>query len=318
MASHNIMENPGLRLQMEDLVRNAQKSFVKALEEYDDKKFLVDAWTKSSGGHGISCVLEDGTIFEKAGVNISVVHGTLNKAAIMQMRANHPSIREEVDTLGFAAIGLSLILHPRNPMAPTVHFNCRFFDTNNESGGCWFGGGMDLTPTYLFEEDAYHFHKTLKEMCDKHNSTYYDRFKSWADEYYYNKHRGEARGIGGIFFDDLGAENVEDMSNSFQFVQDCVNSFLPAYIPIIERRNDEPFTKAEKDWQQIRRGRYVEFNLLEDRGTKFGLNGPNPRVESILMSLPLTARWTYKSEPPLESKENKLLEVLKTPRQWIV
>lgn len=304
---------------MENLVRDAQKSFVEALEKLDGKKFLVDNWTKTNnGGHGISCVLEDGAVFEKAGVNISVVHGTLNKAAIIQMRANHPSLREEANTLDFTAVGLSLILHPKNPMAPTVHFNCRFFETADKPGGCWFGGGMDLTPSYIFEEDAYHFHTTLKRLCDIHDETYYARFKSWADEYFYNTHRNEARGIGGIFFDDLGAENDEGMIKIFDFVQGCVDMFLPSYIPIIEKRKDELFTEAEKEWQQIRRGRYVEFNLLQDRGTKFGLNAPSPRVESILMSLPLTARWTYRCDPPLESKENKLLQVLKTPRQWII
>jgi len=310
-----------LSLRMETLVRNAQKSILNALEDLDENEFLVDNWTNSHGGHGISCVLEDGTVFEKAGVNISIVHGKLNEAAITQMRANHSSLPQGIDTLDFTAVGLSLVLHPKNPMAPTVHFNVRFFETakiENEIGSCWFGGGMDLTPTYLFEEDASHFHMTLKNMCDTYDKTYYPRFKIWCDEYFYNTLRNEARGIGGIFFDDLRVEGDEGMNKIFRFVQSCVDSFLPAYIPIVQRRKDEPFTEAEKEWQQIRRGRYVEFNLLLDRGTKFGLMAPSPRIESILMSLPLTARWTYKCEPALDSRENELLEVLKMPRDWTV
>lgn len=319
MASYDTIEMPSLYLRMERLVRDAQKDIVRVLEEIDGRTFIVDDWINENGGRGISCVLEDGVIFEKAGVNISIVHGALNEAAITQMRASHSSVGEEA--FGFSAIGLSLVLHPKNPMAPTVHFNCRYLqirDGDDNIGSRWFGGGMDLTPSYIFEEDAYHFHRTLKRMCDIHDKTYYNRYKSGCDEYFYNKHRNEARGLGGIFFDDLRAESEEGMVNIFHFVQDCVNSFLPAYLPIIKRRKDEPFTEAEKDWQQIRRGRYVEFNLLHDRGTKFGLAAPSPRVESIFMSLPLTARWTYRCEPSLESKENKLIEVLKTPRQWII
>jgi coproporphyrinogen III oxidase len=314
-----ITSDSPMRLRMEKFIKEQQQLIVKELERVDGMKFRKDEWLRKEGGDGITCVLQDGNVFEKAGVGVSVVYGTLPKPAIEKMRANHKSIDENVDSLAFFVAGLSMVLHPKNPMAPTVHLNYRYFETakpDGTSGTWWFGGGSDLTPAYLFDEDAIHFHKSLKEACDSHDKTYYPRFKKWCDEYFYNKHRNESRGIGGIFFDDLD-ETEHDQENTFAFIQDCLKSFLPTYIPIIEKRKDMSFTEKEKDWQQIRRGRYVEFNLVHDRGTAFGLHTPGPRVESILMTLPLTASWKYMHEPEPKSREQRLVDILKNPKEWV-
>ncbi|KAK3943562.1 Coproporphyrinogen III oxidase [Diplogelasinospora grovesii] len=318
-----VTEASPMRLRMEKFVKEQQKQIVEALEEVDGTLFRTDEWQRKEGGGGITCVLQDGKVFEKAGVGVSIVYGTLPKPAIMKMRANHKNIVSDTedipDSLEFFAAGLSLIVHPKNPMCPTIHLNYRYFETANpngdgsDSGAWWFGGGSDLTPSYLFDEDAIQFHKSLKEVCDAHDKDYYPRFKKWCDEYFYNKHRGESRGIGGIFFDDLD-ETVKDKESTFAFIQDALKSFVPNYIPIVKRRKDMPFTEKEKEWQQIRRGKYVEFNLVHDRGTAFGLNTPGARVESILMSLPLTASWKYMYEPEPKSREARLVEVLKNPK----
>lgn len=309
-----------MRLRMESFIQTQQKEIVQTLEKLDSEhRFVIDSWTRPNGGGGISCVLQDGKAFDKAGVNTSIVYGTLPRPAIEKMRVNHKALDPDVDSLEFFAAGLSCVLHPQNPNAPTVHFNYRYFETMDKEGHCnawWFGGGTDLTPSYLFDEDAIHFHRTIKEACDKHDRGYYDRFKRWCDKYFYIPHRQERRGIGGIFFDDLD-EQEKDQEQLFAFVQDCLLAFLPSYLPVIEKRKDMPFTPQEKEWQQLRRGRYVEFNLVHDRGTSFGLNTPGARVESILMSLPLTARWQYMHEPGKGSREERLLGVLKEPRDWI-
>ena len=308
-----------MRLRMEAFIKEQQKVIVEQLEKLDGKKFRIDTWERDAGGGGISCVLQDGNVFEKAGVNISTVYGTLPKAAIAKMRANHKNIDTSVDSLPFFASGLSMVLHPHNPMAPTVHLNYRYFETENPDSSIntwWFGGGTDLTPSYLFEADAAHFHRTIKAACDKHDKSYYPRFKDWCDKYFFNKHRNELRGIGGIFFDDLD-DQEKDQEQIFQFVQSCLKAFLPSYMPIIIKRKDMPYTEQQKIWQQIRRGRYVEFNLVHDRGTAFGLSTPSARVESILMSLPLTASWRYMYEPEKGSQEEKLVKVLQRPRDWI-
>ncbi len=316
---NGINEKSSMRLRMEQFIKEQQKEIVAGLEEVDGKKFKVDSWERETGGGGISCVLQEGNVFEKAGVNVSVVYGHLPRAAIEKMRVNHKAMDPSVETLDFFAAGLSMVLHPSNPMAPTVHLNYRYFETANPDGSAnawWFGGGTDLTPSYLFDEDAIHFHKTIKEACDKHDKAYYPRFKKWCDTYFNNKHRSEARGIGGIFFDDLD-ETEKDQENLFAFCQTCLKAFLPSYVPIINKRKNMPFTEQEKQWQQIRRGRYVEFNLVHDRGTAFGLNAPSARVESILMSLPLTASWRYMYEPEKGSREQRLVDVLKEPREWV-
>lgn len=314
-----ITDDSPMRLRMEKFIKEQQQIIVKELEKADGSKFRKDEWTRPNGGGGITCVLQDGNVFEKAGVGISVVYGALPKPAIQKMRADHKTLDPNVESLDFFAAGLSMVLHPKNPMAPTVHLNYRYFETANPDGSSqawWFGGGSDLTPSYLFDEDAIHFHKTLKDACDSHDKTYYPRFKKWCDKYFYNKHRGECRGIGGIFFDDLD-EAERDRENTFAFIQDCLKSFTPSYIPILEKRKDMPFTQQEKEWQQIRRGKYVEFNLVHDRGTAFGLNTPGSRVESILMSLPLTASWKYMHEPEPKSREQRLVDVLKDPKDWV-
>lgn len=308
-----------MRLRMEKFVKEQQQEIVKGLEKVDGSKFRQDEWTRETGGGGITCVLQEGNVFEKAGVSVSVVYGTLPKAAIAKMRANHKALGSDVESLEYFATGLSMVLHPKNPMAPTVHLNYRYFETTNPDGtpqAWWFGGGSDLTPSFLFDEDAIHFHRTLKDACDKHDRSYYPRFKEWCDKYFYNKHRNESRGIGGIFFDDLDSSE-RDQENAFAFIQTCLRSFLPSYVPIIERRKDMPFNDKDKEWQQIRRGRYVEFNLVHDRGTAFGLNSPGARVESILMSMPLTATWKYMHEPEASSREQRLVDVLRNPRQWV-
>ncbi|KAF3927184.1 hypothetical protein ABW20_dc0103557 [Dactylellina cionopaga] len=270
-----------MRLRMEHFIKGQQTGIVATLSEIDGKPFKVDTWERSHGGGGISCILQDGNVFEKAGVNISIVYGKLPPAAVEKMRVDHKNIASPTgEPLDFFAAGLSMVLHPHNPNAPTVHLNYRYFETVNPDGSSqswWFGGGTDLTPSYLFDEDAIHFHKTIKEACDKHDKEYFPKFKKWCDEYFYVKHREEGRGVGGIFFDDLDDKDPEQL---FAFVQDCLKAFLPSYVPIIERRKDMPFTPAEKEWQQLRRGRYVEFNLVHDRGTAFGLNTPGARVES--------------------------------------
>ena len=308
-----------MRLRMEAFIKEQQQIIVRELEKVDGGKFKIDTWDRPEGGGGISCVLQDGNVFEKAGVNTSVVYGSLPRPAIQRMRANHKALDPDVESLPFFAAGLSLVLHPHNPNAPTVHLNYRYFETANADGttnAWWFGGGTDLTPNYLYDEDAIHFHRTIKEACDKHDKSYYPKFKKWCDEYFSVKHRGESRGVGGIFFDDLD-ETEKDQENLFSYIQDCLKSFIPSYLPIIQRRKDKPFTEQEKIWQQLRRGRYVEFNLVHDRGTSFGLNTPGARIESILMSLPLTARWQYMHEPEKGSREDRLLNILKKPVEWV-
>lgn len=227
---------------MEQYIRKKQQDIVAAIEELDGKSFQVDEWERPEGGVGRTCVLQDGKVFEKVGVNISIVHGKLNEAAMSAMRANHASLSKAagVSEVAFQVLGLSMIMHPRNPMAPSVHMNCRYFETRWPDGSAaWFGGGTDLSPAYLFDEDAIHFHKTLKEACDPYDSGFYPRFKTCCDEYFTNKHRNEGRGIGGIFFDDLNG----DLEHLFSFVRSATDSFLPAYLPIIHRRKDSPFNE---------------------------------------------------------------------------
>jgi coproporphyrinogen III oxidase len=271
-----------------------------ALESLDGTaRFREDRWTREGGGGGTTRILEDGSLFEKAGVNTSVVHGEFSEAFARRLPG---------EGRRFFAAGISLVLHPANPFVPTVHANLRFIVHGDKA---WFGGGADLTPYYLFEEDASYFHRTLKAACDRHDLSYYARFKRSCDEYFRIKHRGETRGVGGIFFEDMGG----DLQREFAFVQDCGRSLLPAYVPIATRRRTALFGDAHKKWQEIRRGRYAEFNLLYDRGTAFGLE-TGGRVEPILMSLPPRARWVYNHQPSPGSDEARLVEVLQSPRDW--
>jgi coproporphyrinogen III oxidase len=294
------MTHDAIRKEMDRWTRDLQEEICSALERADGAgHFGRDAWLRSGGGGGTTRVLAEGALFEKAAVNVSHVHGRLDPAFARRLQGEG----EE-----FAAVGLSLILHPRSPMVPTSHANLRFIV---QGAKAWFGGGADLTPYYLFEEDAAHFHRTLRAACDRHHPAWYPRFKKACDDYFFLPHRGERRGVGGIFFEDPGGDPEQELS----FVRDFGQAFLSAYLPIAERRHPLPWGERERAWQEIRRGRYVEFNLLHDRGTLFGLQ-TGGRVEAILSSLPPRVRWAYGHEPEPGSPEAKLLEVLRSPREW--
>ncbi|XP_076009601.1 oxygen-dependent coproporphyrinogen-III oxidase, mitochondrial [Genypterus blacodes] len=305
-----------MRTRMEMMIMETQAEFCRALEEVDGGTFKVDRWERKEGGGGISCVMQDGKVFEKAGVNVSVVFGNLTEEAARQMRSRGKVLKGKDGKLPFCAMGVSSVIHPKNPHIPTVHFNYRYFEIEEEDGSkqWWFGGGTDLTPVYVNKEDAFHFHNTLKEACDQHHPQYYPDFKKWCDRYFYIRHRGETRGIGGIFFDDLDSPTQEE---AFGFVKSCASTVVPCYLPIVQKHLNDPVTAEEKDWQQVRRGRYVEFNLVYDRGVKFGLATPGSRIESILMSLPLTARWEYMHEPAKGTQEAQMLDVLRNPKEWV-
>jgi len=292
-----------LQIRATEFLRTLQDEITSSLEALDGgSTFREDTWERPGGGGGRTRILADGNIFDKAGVNFSAVHGESPK---MLQKNNEPS--------EFFATGVSLVLHPKSPKIPTVHANFRYFEQS--TGEAWFGGGIDLTPYYLVEEDAIHFHRTIKNTCDKHDPTYYPRFKKWCDEYFFIRHRSETRGVGGIFFDRLSG-NESEPEKIFAFHQDIGRTFLPAYTPIVERHKNESFTEAESRWQLLRHGRYVEFNLVYDKGTLFGLE-TSGRTESILMSLPTIARWEYDMQPEAGSEEEKLVRVLQHPREWV-
>lgn len=307
--------NDGMRRRFEQMCRSAQVSICKAIEECDgEAKFQEDAWVRDNGGGGISRVLSGGKVFEKAGVNLSVVYGSMPQEALQaatERGVDRAKGMKPGERVPFFACGLSSVMHPRNPFCPTMHFNYRYFET--DGGVWWFGGGTDITPSYLNREDMKHFHGTYKEACDKHDPEFYQKFKKWADDYFLIKHRGETRGLGGIFFDDL---NDRDPEKLISFAQDCLDSVVPAYVPIIEKHKNDPFTEQQKNWQLMRRGRYVEFNLVYDRGTIFGLK-TGGRIESILMSLPETARWEYCHDPAPGSMEEEIAQVFKNPQEWV-
>lgn len=292
-------------------IKTLQNTITAKLEEVDGKaKFREDVWERPEGGGGRSRVIENGSVFEKGGVNISAVHGDLPKS--MQ---TYFGVKEA----NFFACGLSLVLHPKSPMVPTVHANWRYFEMYDKRGNLvdqWFGGGQDLTPYYLFEEDAVLFHSVCKSACDKHNPEFYSIYKQRCDHYFWNEHRNEGRGVGGLFFDYCKKTDVMDMTDWYNFVTEVGESFLDSYIPIVIRRKNIDYTPDQRDWQEIRRGRYVEFNLVYDKGTLFGLR-TNGRIESILMSLPPVVQWRYDHQAQSGSEEEKLLEVLKTPREWV-
>ncbi|MAU14815.1 MAG: oxygen-dependent coproporphyrinogen oxidase [Muricauda sp.] len=294
-----------------EYIQQLQDTITSKLEELDGSaKFQQDFWEREEGGGGRTRVIENGAVFEKGGVNISKVHGPLPKS--MQ---NYFGV-EDVD---FFACGLSLVIHPKSPMVPTVHANWRYFEMYDKQGNIvdqWFGGGQDLTPYYLFEEDAIHFHTICKQACDAHNPEFYPAYKKKCDDYFWNTHRNEARGIGGLFFDYCKATEETSMEDWYNFVTEVGDSFLEAYVPIVEKRKGLPYTQDQRDWQEIRRGRYVEFNLVHDKGTLFGLR-TNGRIESILMSLPPHVQWRYDHHPEKGSEEEKLLEVLKKPKNWV-
>ena len=288
-----------------------QNTITSKLEEIDgEASFKEDIWERAEGGGGRTRVIENGAVFEKGGVNISAVHGELPES----MR-NYFKVRDA----DFFACGLSLVLHPKNPMVPTVHANWRYFEMYDKQGNIvdqWFGGGQDLTPYYLFDEDAAHFHTVCKRACDVHHPDFYPTYKKKCDAYFWNAHRGEARGIGGLFFDYCRASREMTNQKWYHFVTEVGNSFLEAYVPIVEKRKQLEYSKEQRDWQEIRRGRYVEFNLVHDKGTLFGLK-TNGRIESILMSLPPHVQWKYDHHPEVGSEEARLINILQNPKEWV-
>ena len=286
-----------------DFLGGLQERIVAALEALDGGAFGRDAWTRPEGGGGLTRVLEDGAVLERAGVNFSRVRGA-------SLPPSASAARPALAGRAYEAMGLSLVLHPRNPYCPTVHVNLRFFSAGD---AWWFGGGMDLTPYYGFAEDARHFHLACKSALEPFGAEHYPRYKRWCDEYFLLRHRGEPRGVGGIFFDDLAER---DFDFSFSLARSVGEHFLPAYLPIIERRKNHPFGERERSFQAYRRARYVEFNLVYDRGTLFGLQSGG-RTESILVSMPPTAAWRYDWKPEPGSAEEKLYSDFLKPRDWV-
>jgi coproporphyrinogen III oxidase len=270
--------------------------------------FREDSWERPEGGGGRTRVLTEGTVFEQAGVNFSHVSGA-------KLPPSATAHRPELAGRTFQAMGVSLVIHPRNPYVPTSHMNVRFFVAEKEGADpvWWFGGGFDLTPYYPFEEDCLHWHRTANEACGPYGTDYYARFKKWCDEYFYLKHRGETRGVGGLFFDDFSERGFE---HSFGFMRSVGDHYLPAYLPIVQNRRDTLYGERERDFQLYRRGRYVEFNLVYDRGTLFGLQSGG-RTESILMSLPPLVKWRYNWRPAGGTPEARLYEEFLKPREWL-
>lgn len=296
--------------QVKDYLQSLQSRLIAELEQLDGKqKFRRDAWTRPGGGGGLSCILSEGDVFEQAGVGFSHVFGdTLPPSA--------SKTRPDLAGKSFQAVGVSLVIHPRNPYVPTTHANFRYFraaDADNDAPVWWFGGGFDLTPYYAFAEDVRHWHSTAKQACDPFGDDLYARYKQWCDEYFYLKHRDETRGVGGLFFDDL---NDKGFDTSFAFLRSVGDSFMPAYRPIVKKRKAHPFGERQREFQLYRRGRYVEFNLIYDRGTIFGLQSGG-RTESILMSLPPRVRWEYNWQPEAGSAEEKLYTDYLRPRDWL-
>jgi coproporphyrinogen III oxidase len=291
-----------------DYLTGLQNRIVSELERIDGRRFRSDRWERSEGGGGESRIIEDGDVFERGGVNFSRVRGE-------RLPPSASASRPELAGRAFEAIGVSLVLHPRNPFVPTVHMNVRFLVATRAGSEpiWWFGGGMDMTPYYGFEEDARHFHSVCRRALEPSGPDYYPRFKRWCDEYFFLKHRGEPRGIGGIFFDDL---NERGFDSCFDLTRRVGDHFLPAYVPVLERRRSNPYGERERDFQAYRRGRYVEFNLVYDRGTLFGLQSGG-RAESILMSLPPLVKWRYDWKPEPSSEEDRLYREFLRPRDWV-
>jgi coproporphyrinogen III oxidase len=290
-------------------LKGLQDSICSGLEgEEPDARFQEDAWEREGGGGGRTRILSGGKVFDKAGVNFSHVHGT-------GLPPSATAARPELEGCSFQATGVSLVIHPDNPYVPTSHANVRFFLAEKEGHEpvWWFGGGYDLTPYYPYEEDCVHWHQTAKNACDPFGEDIYPRFKKWCDEYFFLKHRNETRGVGGLFFDDFSEPGYDQ---SFAMLQSIGNSYLDAYLPIVQKRKNQPFGERERNFQLYRHGRYVEFNLVYDRGTHFGLQSGG-RTESILMSLPTLARWDYDWHPEPGSTEEKLYTGFLKPRDWV-
>ena len=307
-----------IKQQWINYIHSLQDNICAALEAEDGKAtFAEDVWVRPEGGGGKTRVIANGNVFEKGGVNTSAVEGVVTDAMRNQLKLPAQVIGKE---LSWFACGLSLVLHPINPFVPTVHCNYRMFELYNEDGiviDRWFGGGTDLTPYYLIDEDAIHFHQTYKDVCDQFDPSFYPSFKKHCDDYFVNYHRNnERRGIGGIFYDYQRPSETKDVDFWMNFGQACGNAFTEAYLPIVSKRKNISYTLENKHWQEIRRGRYTEFNLVHDRGTLFGLR-TNGRIESILMSLPPTVRFEYNYQPVAGSEEYKLLQACLNPPKWI-
>ncbi|MES2618922.1 MAG: oxygen-dependent coproporphyrinogen oxidase [Bacteroidota bacterium] len=301
-----------MKAEFSEWIKVIQDKICLEVEAIDGQsKFFEDRWSRPEGGGGITRVIQNGAVFEKGGVNTSEVHGKIT-----------PLIREQLKVTGdsFFACGISLVLHPFSPMVPTVHANFRYFEVMDETGqtiDCWFGGGADLTPYYLFDEDAIHFHQMFKNSCDQFGADLFQKYKQHCDDYFVNHHRnGERRGVGGIFYDYLRPNEQMTEQQLFEFAKSNGNAFIEAYFPIVEKRKKLTFDEAQKNWQLIRRGRYVEFNLIHDRGTIFGLKS-NGRTESILMSLPMNVRFEYNYQPIPGSEEDRLQQILLHPKNWV-
>ncbi len=291
---------------IEQWFQSLQDSICKTIEEVDGKaKFEEDSWVRPEGGGGRSRIIRNGNILEKAGVNYSAVHGPTPDNILKALK---------LDKADFYATGVSIVMHPVSPMVPIIHMNTRYFEMSN--GVYWFGGGIDLTPHYINDEDARYFHQQLKSVCDRHDMGYYPRFKTWADDYFYIKHRHETRGIGGIFFDRLTENENTTKEQLFDFVKDVGSIFAPTYAYLLNKNKNLPYSEKEQNWQAVRRSRYVEFNLVYDKGTKFGLD-TDGRTESILMSMPPMAKWEYNYQPDLGSLEELTLQKLVKGIDWV-
>ena len=293
--------------EVSNFLTDLQKSIIKMICTFDEKKFLEDRWKREEGGGGLTCLLENGNIFDKVGVNFSDILGDKLPAAAT-------NIRPELLGRNYRAMGVSVVSHPKNPHVPTVHLNVRLFVafSNNSKPIWWFGGGFDMTPYYGYEEDAIYWHKTAHDICESYGKNIYSEYKKNCDEYFFIKHRKEPRGIGGIFFDDL---NIWEFDKCFDFIKAVGNGFISAYSPIIKKRLNTPYDEKQKDFQLYRRGRYVEFNLVYDRGTLFGLQS-NGRTESILMSMPPLVKWDYNHKIDKGSEEEKLYRDFLVPKKW--
>ncbi len=291
--------------QIAEWFKELQDSICNALEQEDGKgKFEEDNWVREEGGGGRTRIIQNGNVIEKGGVNFSAVFGDV--PAFLKNEQNASQLNNHT----FYATGVSIVIHPNSPMVPIIHMNVRYFEMSN--GVWWFGGGIDLTPHYVVEEDAHFFHEQLKKACDLYDISYYPEYKKWADDYFFIPHRNETRGVGGIFFDRLNKKSKEEL---FAFVQEVGKTFAPTYVELIKRNKNKTYSEENKQWQLLRRGRYVEFNLVYDKGTKFGLE-TNGRIESILMSLPQQAGWQYNFTPKKGSSEEKTLSFLKKNINW--
>jgi coproporphyrinogen III oxidase len=295
--------------EIKNWLQSLQSDICQQLETADGKGiFVSDAWERSGGGGGDSRVMTNGNIIEKGGVNFSAVWGKTPESTLRMLGV------PQGDSPDFFATGVSIVMHPHNPMVPIIHMNVRYFEMSN--GTWWFGGGIDLTPHYVIEDDAKYFHQQLKSVCDRHHPSYYADFKKWADDYFFIRHRNETRGVGGIFFDNLRDDAGFSKESRFEFLKNVGSSFAPLYSHFMSENHSLPFTDQQKQWQYLRRGRYVEFNLVWDRGTKFGLE-TDGRTESILMSLPPQANWIYNFQPEQGSEEQKTLSLLRKGIDWI-